>query len=166
MSLVPLPGYLSLVLPQCDFMYCTATDQHAVNLRSFRACGLWGRPDLRPKISAKQKRPIATKNRPIDLPHLFNASRLDVQIPADVPASSSTNATESNAAPQYQRPVTLAVPVPLPIHRRLPITPLDQYCEKPRSVEDHCPRWKRRRALRPGRATPPPHNEAKSKHHR
>ena len=36
MSLVPLPGYLSLVLPQCDFMYCTATDQHAVNLRSFR----------------------------------------------------------------------------------------------------------------------------------
>ena len=27
-----------------------------------RACGLWGRPDLRPKISPKQKRAITTRN--------------------------------------------------------------------------------------------------------
>ena len=32
-----------------------------------RACGLWGRPDLRPKISAKQKRPIDVRKKAIRL---------------------------------------------------------------------------------------------------
>ena len=75
-----------------------------------RACGLWGRPDLRPKISAKQKRPIAIRNRPLDLPHLFNASRLDVQIPADIPTSSSANDREPNTAKEHSPEASTPVP--------------------------------------------------------
>ena len=75
-----------------------------------RACGPWGRPDLRPKISAKQKRLIAVRNRPLDLPHLFNASRLDVQIPADIPTTSSANATSSNAAQEHSSEVSTPIP--------------------------------------------------------
>ena len=74
-----------------------------------RACGLWGRPDLRPKISAKQKRPIAVRNRPLDLPQLFNASRLDVQIPADIPSISSANATTSNTAQEHSPEVSTPI---------------------------------------------------------
>ena len=68
-----------------------------------RACGLWGRPDLRPKISAKQKRPIATRNRPLDLPHLFNATRLDLQIPAEIPPTSSAIAAQEHS-PEVSTP--------------------------------------------------------------
>ena len=75
-----------------------------------KACGLWGRPDLRPKISAKQKRPVATRNRPLDLPHLFNASRLDVQIPVDIPTTSYANATSSNPAQEHSPEVSTPVP--------------------------------------------------------
>ena len=68
-----------------------------------RACGLWGRPDLRPKISAKQKRPIATRNRPLDLPHLFNATRLHLQIPAEIPPTSSAIAAQEHS-PEVSTP--------------------------------------------------------------
>ena len=72
-----------------------------------RACGLWGRPDLRPKISTRQKRPIATRNRPLDLPHLFNATRLDVQIPAEIPTTSSATAAQEHS-PEVSTPVPTA----------------------------------------------------------
>ena len=77
-----------------------------------RACGPASlrAGDLRPKISAKQKRPIAVKNRPLDLPHLFNASRLDVQIPAELPTTSSANATSSNAAQEHSPEVSTPIP--------------------------------------------------------
>ena len=75
-----------------------------------RACWLWGRPDLRPKLSAKQKRPIATRNRPLDLPHLFNASRLDVQIPTSTSTTSSANVSGSaNAAQEHSPEVSTPV---------------------------------------------------------
>ena len=62
-----------------------------------RASGLWGRPDLRPKVSAKQKRAITTRARPLDQPHLSNASILDVQNPAGTSASSAENEQVENS---------------------------------------------------------------------
>ena len=136
-----------------------------------RACGLWGRPDLRPKISAKQKRPIAVRNRPLDLPHLFNASRLDVQIPADIPTTSSANATSSNATQEHspevstpvRRQITPAFPAQPPTHQKLPTIFQDQSCEKPRPAEDLCRKQKERKTPRPRRATSLPRNRAKTK---
>ena len=49
------------------------------------------------------------RNRPLDLPHLFNASRLDVQIPADIPSTSSANATTSNTAQEHSPEVSTPI---------------------------------------------------------
>ena len=43
-----------------------------------RACELWGGPDLRPKMSAKQKKAIVTRTGPLDLPNLPNINQLNV----------------------------------------------------------------------------------------
>ena len=77
-----------------------------------RACGLWGRPDLRPKISAKQKKAITTRNRPLDLSHLLNASRLDVQVPTEVATTTSADATQGEHSPEVSTPVPTTVNTP------------------------------------------------------
>ena len=70
-----------------------------------RACGLWGRPDLRPKISVEQKRAITIRNKPLDLPHTFNASPLDVQMPDRVVNTSSAEPTQGEHSPEVSTPV-------------------------------------------------------------
>ena len=95
--------------------------EHEIRDNWSRACRLWGRPDMRPKISAKQKRPIATRNRPLDLPHLVNASRLDAQIPVAIPTSSSSIAAQEHS-PEVFTPVPTENPCSSSISPRTPET--------------------------------------------
>ena len=143
--------------------------EHENRENSSRACGLRGRPDLRPKISAKQKRPITVRNRPLDLQHMFNASRLDVQIPADIPSTSSANATTSNTAKEHSLEVstpisiTPIVPAQPPPHQKLLIMFQGRSCEKPRPEEYLCQKQKEKKILRPKGAIPLPRNREKVK---
>ena len=77
-----------------------------------RACGLWGRPDLCPKISAKQKIAIATRTRPLDLPNLPNVNQLKVQISTGTVSSRSAETTQGEHSLEMSTPVTASTAIP------------------------------------------------------
>ena len=77
-----------------------------------RACGLWGRPDLRPKISTKQKKSNATQTSPLDLPNLPNINQLNVQIPTGTVSYSSVETTQGEHSPEVSTPVTASTAMP------------------------------------------------------
>ena len=77
-----------------------------------RACGLWVRPDLRPKISTKQEKLIATQTRMLDLPNWPNINQLNVQIPTGTVSSSSVETTQGEHSPEWSTPVTTSRAMP------------------------------------------------------
>ena len=94
-----------------------------------RAYGLWGRHDSRPKVSAKRKRAIVTRTRPLDLHHMQTTSQLDVQISAGSSTSSNEATTQgrpiSEQTTQGEHTQEVATPVPVedPIDEEGPKTP-------------------------------------------
>ena len=66
-----------------------------------RACGLWIRPDLRPKVNAKKKMSITARSTQANPPNAVQ-EQLDVAIPAATIKNSSSEITGQSQAAMSQ----------------------------------------------------------------